>query len=497
MNKKVLIPSVITLVVAIAVVFFIFSSTNNLSQISDNSITPSVIPTLTKDIVVSHTMSISNASSPALAINPNTGSMHLAYTQSQNNMTNLYMITSSDLKVFSTPVKVNDVDIDPDQGTVIPIRFGPDGEMYVVWNHPGEHPDFWGGIMNLRSAKSMDYGRTFEPSIDPASALPKSEKIYPELEVTKEGVLLMPYVNNDLVFLDGGAVTYNTQTIDYVTQTPLLRSDDGGKTFQQIMMDAQSCQCCPISTTIGPDGEVYMVWRTSDKQYTSPVSSSDKYSNYYSSQEEWIEGLSESERKAYDEGLIAPPTEYTTARDMLFSRTTDGGIGLEWTEPIRIQDAKWNYKGCPSLGAGMAFDDNGRLYIAYYTGAGEDGKIGFYYVHSDDLGKTFSKPIALFSADFVALNHHKIQVAVDKNDNVWFSFIMLNDPTITEKSWSLLNPERVVHVFAYDKMGNLIGKQEFNIGSSHALPTMVYFNDKMLLGYTDHNGAHLVSLGIV
>ncbi len=107
------------------------------------------------------------------------------------------MISSDDNgSSFTSPVKVNNKKGDADlPWNAPPIRFGPDNEVFVIWNKiiPDE---IIFGIPDIRMAKSVDGGKTFEPTIQPAKEEPISEKAFADLAITKNGTILIPYVNN-------------------------------------------------------------------------------------------------------------------------------------------------------------------------------------------------------------------------------------------------------------------------------------------------------------
>jgi len=509
MNIKIITASGIAVVVVIAAVFFIFSLSNNPSQVSD---TQSQIQSVENPkIKVLDTKTIPNATDPSFGVDHKTGIVYASYYKGTGytfgqwgtETANVYMMKSSDDgKTFSSPIQVNDKNGDASPGGYTnPIQIGPSGEVFIAWQQVEEHPQFF-GIYNIRLAKSTDGGASFGPAIDPGKNLEVSEKLYPELAVSGAGTILIPYINNEFATLEtenGTQIAYNTDSVDLITQMPVLRSTDGGATFDQFILDKESCQCCDIASTVGPDGEAYFVWRTSDREYTVPNDPEDKHIKYLggnSTKENYLGYLDDTGKKLYEEGKIDLPYRFSTARDIVVSHTIDGGKGLEWNEPVRVQEKKWMFNGCISIGPGMAFDSQGRLHISYFTGTGEDGKMGYYYVYSDDKGQTFSEPSPLFAADYMAPVHNGAALTVDKNDNVWVSFVMLNDYDTTENVWSSETEHKMnLNVFALDRSGKMLDKKTFDI-DAHAFASIAQTNEGTILGYTSKQGAQIVTMAI-
>ncbi|MFM8658950.1 MAG: sialidase family protein [Candidatus Nitrosotenuis sp.] len=516
--KKLVLAASAGIIVATVATFFIFYSTNNQSELSENQSKLSNVAQTQKienpSIKVLGTKTILNATDPSLSINPKTGIIYASYYKGTgqkdlhgNEASDVFLIKSSDNgNTFSEPTKVNDKTGDATSGGYTnPMQFGPNGEVYVEWQQIQEDPNFY-GVTNIRLAKSLDGGSSFEPAIDPAKGLPTSEKLFPELAVSKTGTIVIPYINNEFVeFNDenGTKITYRTDNVDLVTQMPVLRSEDGGKTFQQFILDKDMCQCCDIASTVGPDGEIYFAWRTSDREYAAPNDPEHnkhvKYLNNYNDTE-YLKALASYDpagKEAYDKGLTELPNKYSTARDIVVAHSVDGGRGLEWSEPVRVQEKQYMFNGCISIGPGIKFDSQGRLHVSYFTGAGEDGKMGYYYVNSDDNGKTWSKPTSLFSADYMAPLHNGAALTVDENDNVWVSFMMLKDYQTTDNVWSSGKEyEMELNVYALDRSGKILDKKQFDL-DSHVFPSITATKQGTLLGYTNKQGAQLVSLELV
>ena len=149
------------------------------------------------------------------------------------------------------------------------------------------------------------------------------------MAISKNGTILIPYVNNELVAVNESSVAYDMDKLDYITQINILRSTDDGNTFKKLTLDKEGCQCCDAATTPGPDGEIYFSWRDSKRTNALLSDYSDKY----------ISNQSDSEyvdKTALQQGLIEVPI-YSTTRDIVVSHTLDNGSGLKYSEPVKVQ----------------------------------------------------------------------------------------------------------------------------------------------------------------
>jgi hypothetical protein len=137
------------------------------------------------------------------------------------------MIQSQDNgTTFTDPLRVNSKEGDADPAYISPpVRFGPEGEIFVSWGRIVPHETFW-GVGDIRLARSIDGGKSFELTIYPAIHEPISEKLYADLAISRNGTILIPYVNNELVQVNESSIAYNMDQIDYITQKYVLRSED-------------------------------------------------------------------------------------------------------------------------------------------------------------------------------------------------------------------------------------------------------------------------------
>ena len=131
------------------------------------------------------------------------------------------------------------------------------------------------------------------------------------------------------------------------TTLVVARSVDGGQTFEApVAVAPGTCPCCRTALDVGPRGAVRVVWR-----------------------QVWPGG----------------------ERDPAVATSTDGG--KTFGAPVRVHADRWAIDGCPHAGPAVAEDTDGRVHVAWYTGA--DGRLGLWHAVSTDGGQTFGEPTAL------------------------------------------------------------------------------------------------------
>jgi len=241
-------------------------------------------------------------------------------------------------------------------------------------------------------------------------------------------------------------------------------------------LDREGCQCCDTATTHGPDGEVYFSWRDSKRTGAQLSDYSDKY----------ISNQSESEyvdKTALQQGIIEVPI-YSTTRDIVVSHTLDNGSGLKYSEPVEVQKLEWYMNGCPSVGPGMQFDTEGTLHVGYFTGNGTNGP-GYYYVNSNDNGRTFGDPKPVYTSDFVPSAHTNMDLAVDENNNIWMAFVTLPVTTSNEDAGHG-EDEKVLNVVLLDKSGNKLGQTSFS-SKDISNPSLIPVLDGAMVRFSEGN----------
>lgn len=99
---------------------------------------------------------------------------------------------------------------------------------------------------------------------------------------------------------------------------------------------------------------------------------------------------------------------------------SDMSIGVldkdrRWTRLNHVGDFKWDFKGCPHIGAGIAFQNNSQL-IHSVVGTGHPDHLGVFYLRSTDNGKNWAQPVQLGDESAlhsdIASNNDKRLIAV-------------------------------------------------------------------------------------
>lgn len=165
-------------------------------------------------------------------------------------------------------------------------------------------------------------------------------------------------------------------------------------------------------------------------------------------------------------------------------------------KPVKVQALEWYMNGCPSVGAGMQFDKNGTMHVGYFTGNGTNGA-GYNSVNSRDNGQTYSDPIPipLYTAEFVSPSHTNMDLAVDKNNNIWIAFITL--PELEEHGTGHEEEaSKTLIVVSLDPKGKILGNMSFpsRLGSAPSNSSLIPVSDLVMLGYSTVNNFSILTL---
>lgn len=304
----------------------------------------------------------SGAARPTTAVDPQGGSVYVAYASKARGERNVYVSRlEAGRAALGAPVRVNDRPGDAAAHPQAPaqVAVGPEGTVYVAWiaQVPVEGRRF--PASDIRLARSTDGGRTFAPAITvhEDAGFPTSHHFH-NLAAGPDGTV---YVS----WLDGSARDRAERARGTVaegnghgggddglpgTELHVARSTDGGRTFEAGVVVAEgTCQCCRTALAVGGDGTVYVAWRH-------------------------IFG--------------------GTARDIGLAHSADGG--RTFSEPVRVHADEWQINGCPHAGPALAVDAQDRVHVAWYTGAEQTA--GIYYTASHRGGAVFG-PAAVLARD--------------------------------------------------------------------------------------------------
>ena len=280
------------------------------------------------------------------------------------------------------PVVVNDVagDAAPHDQAPPQVRVAPDGTVYVVWQNNTHVTGRRFPYSNLRLARSLNGGRSFEPAIfvnDDAGDVPSSHTFH-DIAVASDGTVYVSWIDGReraRAEATGHAMQPGQHGSHSAPGMPgsdvrVARSTDGGRTFTPgVVVFSGICPCCRTSLAISGDGHVYVAYRS--------------------------EGES---------------------RDIMVSRSTDSGA--TFGEPVRVHADNWRIDGCPHAGPSLGVSSDGAVHVSWYTAA--EARQGIWYARSTDGAASFSAPVALQSGAWVPVAQTKL--AIDAQDNVWIAW---------------------------------------------------------------------------
>jgi hypothetical protein len=418
-----------------------------------------------------------NASTPAVAIDPNSNSLYMVYFKNETAGANLYIQKSTDMgKTFSQPVRVNDVKDSinvEDQWSAPAVAVGPNNDIHVVWykadhSNPDKYPF---GQVTIQYSRSVDGGSTFSPVVNPAPNDPKGEQSYPFLAVSADGQVYISYLNLDY---DKPEDVSGTPTVLRV-----VSSQDGGKTFSNsAISDHSACQCCSTVVKFGPQNDVYVTSRSTFQNHSVALTNDTKTA-YHS-----------------DTGQ-----NQTIIRDITVSRSTDGPLAQNFTTPVQVGNDRWYMNGCPDAGPGFDFDKSGNMHIAWFTGSEfAPGGPGFYYTTSTDDGATFNKPIPIHLLSEQWIPPTTQYLKTDKYGNSWIVFvnsegIKKSDTYSEDFSYE---GQGTVHLAIVDKDGNFIRNGNFASGDiTKHYPFTTGSDELMAISWVDGDDVKLAAIPII
>ncbi len=267
---------------------------------------------------------------------------------------------------------------------------GHDGEVYVLYLHnvASDVSDYLKeyGRSSLRVVRSDDGGKTFAPSAEIATEAVEAAVTTMEMATlfaAPDGDLYVTFLDEREAIAAEMAGTpkpgpHDHDAVTPATQMRIVRSGDGGKTWSKSVLVAKpTCGCCSTKAAQGAGGPLLASTRSDWKE---------------------LKG------------------SYDSVRDLFVSASTDDGA--TWSEPEKVFDDNFKISGCPDVHNGLAVDSQGRLHVAWYTGA--ESHPGVYYALSEDGGRTFSSPLELLGDKWIP--YGDVKLALDTTDRAWVVF---------------------------------------------------------------------------
>lgn len=245
--------------------------------------------------------------------------LHLTYGKDGNAY---YARSQDDGKSFAAPVRLNrrdgTVTVGGERGPKVAI--GKDGVIHVVWLG---HYQKGGGVWYTRST---DEGRTFSP-----------ERNLLDKEIGTDGATIAADSRGHVTvfWIDGWLGPDKENPV--AGPIFMTRSSDNGATWsanERVRYDfpGRACACCRLEARFGPDGFLYLAFRTG----------------------------------------------YHNVRDFYMLCGPESGIAFH---AVRVSEDNWVLEGCPMMGAPFTVDSQGRVLIAwmsqgkvYWSRSGPDGE---------------------------------------------------------------------------------------------------------------------------
>jgi hypothetical protein len=227
------------------------------------------------------------------------------------------------------------------------IAIGSGGEVYLSWSSVKPKPEGTVFASDLRLARSLDGGTTFDHHLQVNEDRPISHS-FEGLAVARDGTVL-------LAWIDGREGKPDPATF-------LVRiTDRGARVDSARKLGEDTCVCCRIDVATGPSGSVAALWR-----------------------------------KVFPDNL----------RDMVLAVSKDGG--RSFTPPALVHADGWRIPACPHRGGKARMDARGRIYLAWYT-EGRSERPSVLFATSVD-GRRFTRPVPLHTSTASIPDHVRLAV---------------------------------------------------------------------------------------
>jgi hypothetical protein len=282
------------------------------------------------------------------------GSGWVAWTASTDGVSNVLAARLAPGGKRGPAMRVNDLDGDaaPHEQAPPRIAAGPGGHLYVVWQNNTRVEGRRFPASDLRFARSVDGGRSFEPARtvnDDAGGTPSSHTFH-DLLVAPDGTVWVSWIDSrmrDAARTASGGGAHHAHGDLPPSEIRVARSVDGGRSFEaSLVVDSGPCPCCRTAMAAGEDGTLYVAWR---KEFAGSV------------------------------------------RDVVVARLAPGAAAF--APPVRVHEDGWEFPACPHAGPALAVDGTGRLHAGWYTG--REGRQGLWLARSEDGARSFGAPVAL------------------------------------------------------------------------------------------------------
>ena len=193
-------------------------------------------------------------------------------------------------------------------------------EIVVLWTARGD-------ATAIRTARSRDGGRTFEPPVTLQASAAPGDRGWPSLALDSRGTAHAIWLDHRK--LAAGRVPGAPRVkhapgehdgVAMAQKSGLYYATAGKAASTERELSPGVCYCCKTALAIGPDGSVYAAWRH-----------------------------------------VFPGN----LRDMAFTSSRDGG--RTFAPPVRVSEDGWAINGCPDDGPALAVDRTGAVHLVWPT----------------------------------------------------------------------------------------------------------------------------------
>ena len=251
---------------------------------------------------------------------------------------------------FGAPVQVNTTAGEARLGGELPPRVAlwrssasSEPEVVVLWTARA-------AATQIRTARSRDGGRTFEPSIALQTPDAAGDRGWPSLALDDRGVAHAVWLDHrGLAAARAAGVSRDHRSgadhdgVAMAQKSGLYYAAGTGEPRAGRELTAGVCYCCKTALAVGAGQAVYAAWR-----HVYP-------------------------------GNI---------RDIAFIASRDGG--RSFAAPIRVSEDTWAINGCPVDGPAIAVDRSGQVHLAWPTVVGGANPEGALFYASSSDGRTFT-----------------------------------------------------------------------------------------------------------
>lgn len=225
---------------------------------------------------------------------------------------------------------------------------GQERGVYLSWASPLEKRF----TSNIRFTYSSDYGNQFSEPVTVNDDGLVTGHSFNEMRVEDDGEVTLVWLDSRLRFqakqqgreLNGSALFHGSANPRQLSLQKLHQKPLQNKTFSfsNEMLANNTCVCCRIAMDTNQNGNLAVLWR-----------------------------------HIFGDNI----REFA-----LMTLNEDSDL-------TRVSHDLWKIDGCPHQGGGISIDENNRYHLVWFN-QGSVGQ-GIFYAHSDDQGKTLTKPISI------------------------------------------------------------------------------------------------------